>query len=57
VVAEPQNDMSLPLRLLLAVTEPPGTAAALFGLMGVVVFLLVLATWRGRKLEINYGAE
>jgi hypothetical protein len=57
VVAEPQNDMSLPLRLLLAVTEPPGVATALPGLLALIVILLLLAALRARKLEISYGTE
>jgi hypothetical protein len=57
VVAEPQNDMSLPLRLLLAVTEPPTAAVALLGLLALILCLLFLAAFRARKLEINYSTE
>ena len=57
VVAEPQNDMSLPLRLLMAASEPPTTAVALGGILLVTSVLLVYSGWRARKLQINYGTE
>jgi ABC-type transport system involved in multi-copper enzyme maturation permease subunit len=57
VVAEPQNDMSMPLRLLLSASEPPGTGAAICGIGVVTLSLLIYAAWRARKLEINYGTE
>ena len=57
VVAEPESDMSLPLRLLLSVTEPPGVNVALGGIVALIIGLLVIAALRARKLEINYAAE
>lgn len=57
VVAEPENDMSLPLRLLLSVTEPPGKGAALVGICVVTLLLLAYAARRARRLEINYGTD
>jgi hypothetical protein len=57
VVADPQSDMSLPLRLLLSATEPPGAPVALAGLVALIIVVLVLAALRARKLEINYSAE
>jgi ABC-type transport system involved in multi-copper enzyme maturation permease subunit len=57
VVAEPQNNMSLPLRLLMASSEPPGTAFALGGITLLVISLLIFAAWKARGLEINYGTE
>jgi hypothetical protein len=57
VVAEPQSDMSLPLRLLLATTQPPDPRDALLGLIAVILMLLALAALRVGKLEINYAAE
>jgi len=57
VVAEPENDMSLPLRLLLSATEPPAVGFALSGILALILILLVIAALRARKLEINYSAE
>ena len=57
VVADPQSDMSLPLRLLLSATEPPGAPVALAGLIALILVVLVVASLRARKLEINYSAE
>lgn len=57
VVAEPESDMSMPLRLLLSVTEPPGVGVALGGIVALIIGVLVVAALRARKLEINYSAE
>jgi len=57
VVAEPQNDMSMPLRLLLSASEPPGTGVAMCGIIVLTLVLLIYAGLRARKLEINYGTE
>jgi hypothetical protein len=57
VVAVPQGDMSLPLRLLLATSEPPGTIAALTGLGLLILAVLIAAALQARKLEINYATE
>jgi ABC-type transport system involved in multi-copper enzyme maturation permease subunit len=57
VVAEPESDLSAPLRLLLSITDPPGTGVAMGGIATFIVIILALAAIRARKLEINYSAE
>ncbi|HXE51519.1 MAG TPA: hypothetical protein VN541_00805 [Tepidisphaeraceae bacterium] len=57
VVAEPESDMSLPLRLLLSATEPPGVRVALVGIVALIIAVLLIAAVRARKLEINYSTD
>ena len=57
VVAEPESDMSLPLRLLLSATEPPAAGVALVGIIILILIVLLIAAWRARRLEINYSTD
>jgi ABC-type transport system involved in multi-copper enzyme maturation permease subunit len=57
VVASPDRGLSLLQRLLISSAEPPETSVALLGLLAVTIAVLVLASRRARKLEINYGTE
>ena len=57
VVASPDPGMSLIQRLLISSAEPPAAWAAVTGLLAVTAVVLVLAAWRARRLEINYGTE
>ena len=57
VVASPENDMSMPLQLLLSATQPPKAGTAIMGLIVLVLVLLVIAARWARRLEINYGTD
>jgi ABC-type transport system involved in multi-copper enzyme maturation permease subunit len=57
VVASTPGDLSVLLRLLLSTAEPPSAWVALTGLLVVSAGVLVVAAFRARKLEINYGTE
>lgn len=57
VVASTPGDLSVLLRLLLSTAEPPAAWVAITGLLVVSFGVLVLAGFRARKLEINYGTE
>ena len=57
VVATPDKDLSLFLRLLVSTAEPPAHWAAITGLLAVSGAVLVIAAFRARRLEINYGTE
>jgi ABC-type transport system involved in multi-copper enzyme maturation permease subunit len=57
IVAAPQNDMSLPLRLLMASSDPPAVSTAMGGILAVTFLLLIYSAWRARTLQINYGTE
>lgn len=57
VVAPPGKDMPPPLALLISAAEPTPAVWAVTGLIVVTVGVLVLASRRVRKLEINYGTD
>jgi ABC-type transport system involved in multi-copper enzyme maturation permease subunit len=57
VVAPPNQDLSGPLALLISSAEPTPAAVAVTGLVVLTAVVLVAASMRARKLEINYGAE
>jgi len=57
VVAAPENDMSMPLQLLLSATQPPKAGTAIMGLIMLVLVLLIIASRWARRLEINYGTD
>ncbi len=45
------------IRLLASPAEPPSTAAAVLGLLGVTALVLWAASRAVRRIEINYGTE
>jgi len=45
------------IRLLMSPAEPPSTAVAVFGLLGVTTLVLWAASRAVRRLEINYGVD
>ncbi len=55
----PPMDRNAPLliRLLSAPAEPPSTAVAVLGLLGLTALVLWAASNAVRKLEINYGVD
>jgi len=57
VASSPGRNLSLLLRLLLSSAEPPAAWVAITGLLVVSMGVLVIAAFRARKLEINYGTE
>jgi hypothetical protein len=57
VVAPPSSDMPPPLRLLISAAEPTTTSVAVIGLLVVTGVVLVMASIRARRLEINYGTD
>ncbi|HEV8146958.1 MAG TPA: outer membrane protein assembly factor BamE [Bryobacteraceae bacterium] len=57
VVAPPSADMPPPLRLLISAAEPVATSVAVIGLLVVTGIVLVMASIRARRLEINYGTD
>lgn len=57
VVASPDRGLNLVQRLLISSAEPPSAWLAIAGLLALTAIVLVLAGFRARKLEINYGTE
>ena len=57
VVAPQSGDMPPPLRLLISAAEPVTTSVAVIGLLVVTGVVLVMASIRARRLEINYGTD
>jgi ABC-type transport system involved in multi-copper enzyme maturation permease subunit len=57
VVASPDKDLSTFLRLLVNAAEPVAPWVAITGLLAVSGAVLVVAAFRVRTLEINYGTE
>jgi ABC-type transport system involved in multi-copper enzyme maturation permease subunit len=57
VVAAPDQDLPVPLRLLVSSAEPVGAVAAVAGLCLVTLAVLVFAAVQARKLEINYSTD
>jgi ABC-type transport system involved in multi-copper enzyme maturation permease subunit len=57
VVAPPDQDLPLPLRLLISSAEPVGAVAAIAGLSVVTLGVLAFAAMQARKLEINYSTD
>ena len=57
VVATPDKDLSMFLRLLVSSAEPPAPWVAITGLLAVSAAVLTIGALRARKLEINYGTE
>ena len=58
VVAPPdRSNMNQVLALLISSVEPAPAAVAIAGLFAVTAIVLVLASIRARKLEINYGTD
>ncbi|HEX5431221.1 MAG TPA: hypothetical protein VFW83_04595 [Bryobacteraceae bacterium] len=57
VVASPDRGLNLIQRLLISSAEPASAWLAIGGLLAITVLVLVLAGFRARKLEINYGTE
>jgi ABC-type transport system involved in multi-copper enzyme maturation permease subunit len=57
VVAPPEKDMNPLLALLISSAEPTPAGLAILGLVVVTGVVLVLASLRARKLEINYSAD
>lgn len=57
VVAPPDQDLPVPLRLLISSAEPVGAMAAITGLSVVTLGVLVFAAMQARKLEINYSTD
>jgi len=56
VVAPPQ-DMPALLRLLISSAEAPSAMVSIFGLLAVTAVVLVVASLKARKLEINYSTD
>jgi ABC-type transport system involved in multi-copper enzyme maturation permease subunit len=57
VVAPPDSDMNALMKLLITAAEPVSATAAILGLLGVTVAVLVVAGRQARRLEINYSAD
>jgi hypothetical protein len=57
VVAPPDRDIAPTLRLLITSAEPTPTLVAVLGLIVVTLGVLVIASLRARRLEINYGTD
>ena len=57
VVAPPGSDGYGIWSLLISSAEPTPAAIAILGLFAVTGVVLVLASLRARKLEINYGTD
>ncbi len=57
VVAPPGGDVSGIWALLVSSAEPTPAAIAIAGLFAVTALVLVAASLRARKLEINYGTD
>lgn len=57
VVAPPEQDLPLPLKLLISSAEPVGAASAVIGLFVVTLAVLIFASMQARKLEINYSTD
>ncbi len=57
VVAAPESDTPVLLRLLISSAEFPPVWLAITGLMTVMLVVLGIAAARARRLEINYGTE
>jgi ABC-type transport system involved in multi-copper enzyme maturation permease subunit len=57
VVAAPESDTPVLLRLLISSAEFPPAWLAITGLMAVMLVVLSIAAARARRLEINYGTE
>jgi hypothetical protein len=57
VVAAPEADTPVLLRLLISSAEFPPAWLAIAGLMAVMLVVLGVAAARARRLEINYGTE
>jgi hypothetical protein len=57
VVAAPESDTPVLLRLLISSAEFPPVWLAITGLMAVMLVVLGVAAARARRLEINYGTE
>jgi ABC-type transport system involved in multi-copper enzyme maturation permease subunit len=52
-----EADAPLLIKLLMSPAEPPSTALAVLGLLGVTALVLWAASRAVRRIEINYGAE
>jgi ABC-type transport system involved in multi-copper enzyme maturation permease subunit len=57
VVAPPEKDMNAVLALLVSSAEASRTGWAIAGLVALTLVVLVVASLRARKLEINYGTD
>jgi ABC-type transport system involved in multi-copper enzyme maturation permease subunit len=57
VVAAPEADTPVLLKLLISSAEFPPAWLAIAGLMTVMLAVLAIAAARARRLEINYGTE
>jgi ABC-type transport system involved in multi-copper enzyme maturation permease subunit len=57
VVAQPDQDIPIPLRILSSAAEPVGAVAAITGLAIVTLAVLAFAANQARKLEINYSTD
>jgi hypothetical protein len=57
VVAPPDRDMAPTLKLLISSAEPTPASLAVIGLFVVTAVVLVVASLRARRLEINYGTD
>jgi ABC-type transport system involved in multi-copper enzyme maturation permease subunit len=57
VVAPPEKDMNPLLALLISSAEATPPAWAITGLVALTLVILVVASLRARKLEINYGTD
>jgi len=57
VVARQDSDLPVAIRLLIAAATPATKTAAIAGILGFTAIVLVLAGWRARRLEINYGTD
>jgi ABC-type transport system involved in multi-copper enzyme maturation permease subunit len=57
VVAPPDKDMPALLAMLISSAEPTPAVWAITGLVALTMVILVVASFRARKLEINYGTD
>jgi hypothetical protein len=57
VLAPPDQDVPLPLRLISSAAEPVGAVAAITGLAIVTLAVLAFAANQARRLEINYSTD
>jgi len=57
VVAQPDVKVPVAWKLLMSTTEPVAPAAAVLGILVFTLLVLVAATVRVRKLEINYSSD
>ena len=57
VVAPPDQNLPLPLRLLISSAEPVGAFPAVAGLFLLTLAVLVFAAMQARRLEINYSTD